>query len=118
MSNNENIKKDYESSDFFVGRISPFVLFEMEYHSLSYLAETHDKDRLYEKQNPATEVVVIGIIAHFEAFCKHQFAAIVNILPSLLSTFTSKRGQPTVQYSSVISLYGEFEKNIGFVLAE
>lgn len=111
-------KNNYETSDFFVGRISPFLLFEMEYHGLFHLVESHKDETFFRKTNPAAEVVVIAMVAHFEAFCKHQFAAIINILPSLLSTFTSKRNQPEVQFSSVISLNGEFEKNIGFVIAE
>jgi hypothetical protein len=111
-------KNNYETSDFFVGCISPFLLFEMEYHGLFHLVESHKDETFFRKTNPAAEVVVIAMVAHFEAFCKHQFAAIVNILPALLPVFTSKRNEPEVQFSSVISLNGEFEKNIGFVIAE
>ena len=111
-------KNNYETYDFFVGRISPFLLFEMDYHGLFNLAESHKEETAFRNPNQAAEVVVIAMVAYFEAFCKHQFAAIVNILPSLLPVFTSKRNQPEIQISSVISLDGDFEKNIGFVLAE
>ena len=118
MVERSNENSNYETSDFFVGRISPFLLFEMEYHGLFHLVESHKEETFFRKTNPAAEVVVIAMVAHFEAFCKHQFAAIVNILPGLLPVFTSKRNEPEVRFSSVISLNGEFEKNIGFVIAE
>lgn len=106
------------SPEFFIGRIPPFLLFEMEYHSLFALVESHKNEKLFEKPNPATEVALIGLVAHFEAFCKHQFAAIANIFPTLLSTFAAKRGQAIVKLSDVLSLYGRFDKNIGFLVAE
>ena len=122
MSDGKETNGKMTSSGFFIGRIPPFLLFEMEYHSLCALVETHKNekfnDKFFEKPNSATEVAWIGLVAHFEAFCKHQFAAIANIFPALLSTFTSKRGQATVRLSDVLSLYGKFEKNIGFVVAE
>ena len=103
---------------FFIGRIPPFLLFEMEYHSLFALVESHKNKKYFEKPNPATEVAWMGLAAHFEAFCKHQFAAIANILPALLSIFATKREQAAVKLSDVLSLYGKFEKNIGFFVAE
>ena len=89
----------------------------MEYHSLCALVESHKNEKFFEKPNPATEVALIGIVAYFEAFCKHQFAAIANISPALLSIFVSKRSQTTVKLSDLLSLYGQLEKNIGFLVA-
>lgn len=90
----------------------------MEYHSLFALVESHKSEKLFEKQNPATEVALIGIVAYFEAFCKHQFAAITNVSPALLSIFVSKRPQTTVKLSDLVSMYDKLEKNIGFMVAE
>lgn len=114
------MKKTYKTYDFFVGKISPFLLFEMEYHSLSYVVEKlrEDKDKFYVEVNPASHISSIGLLAYFEAFCKHQFAACINLFPSLLQDFSKKRNDTNIQLSSIISLNGEFEKNIGFVLAE
>jgi hypothetical protein len=118
MSDDKDSINEVTYPDMFVGRIPPFLLFEMEYHSLFALVESHKNDKLFEKPNPATEVAMIGLVAHFEAFCKHQFAAIANIVPALLSTFASRRGQATITLSDILSLYGRFEKNIGFLVAE
>lgn len=112
------MKSNYETYDSFVGNISPFLLFEMEYHSLSYIVENHKEDKFYPETNPASQVASIGLLAYFEAFCKHQFAAIVNLMPSLLKDFCIKRGEPKVEFSTIASFNGDFENNIGFALAE
>ena len=108
----------YKTYDFFPGKIAPFILFEMEFHSLFYVVEQFKDDQFYPEINPASQVASIGLLAYFEAFCKHQFAAIVNIFPSLVNGFAAKRGEPKIEYSTIISFAGEFEKNIGFTLAE
>lgn len=112
------MRRDHQTYDFFVGKISPFLLFEMEYHSLSYVVETHKNDPHYNEINPASQVASIGLLAYFEAFCKHQFAAIVNLFPSLILSFSAKRGEPKIDFSTIVSFKGNFEKNIGFILAE
>lgn len=112
------MKESYQTYEFFPGKISPFLLFEMEFHSLFYIVENHKNDKFYPEINPASQVASIGLLAYFEAFCKHQFAAIVNIFPSLILDFAYKRGEPKIEFSTVVSFAGEFEKNIGFVLAE
>jgi hypothetical protein len=112
------MRDGYQTYDFFTGRISPFLLFEMEFHSLFYLVENHNNDRYYPELNPASQIASIGLLAYFEAFCKHQFAAIINLFPPLVRNFSSKRGEPKIEFSTIISFGGEFEKNIGFVLAE
>jgi len=112
------VKENYQTYEFFTGKISPFILFEMEFHSLFDIVESHKKDKFFSEINPASQVASIGLLAYFEAFCKHQFAAIVNLFPSLIHGFASKRGEPKIEFSTIISFAGEFEKNIGFVLAE
>lgn len=37
------------------------------------------------------ELCVIGLAAYFEAFCKNEFAAVINICPDILNPFTVKR---------------------------
>jgi len=112
------MRDSYKTYDFFTGKIAPFLLFEMEYHSLFYVVENHKNDRFYPEINPASQVASIGLLAYFEAFCKHQFAAIVNLFPSLIAEFSCKRGEPKIEFSTIVSFKGEFEKNIGFALAE
>lgn len=112
------MREGHQTYDFFVGKISPFLLFEMEYHSLFYVVEKHKSDPHYKEINPASQVASIGLLAYFEAFCKHQFAAIVNLFPSLIPPFGAKRGEPKIDFSTIVSFKGNFEKNMGFILAE
>lgn len=112
------MERNIEISSYFVGGIPPFLMFEREYESLFSVIETHKNDNFYKSRNPAAEIAMIGVLAQFEAFCKHQFAAIINILPTLLTNFVEKRKQTMIELSSINALSGEFEKNIGFIVAE
>ncbi len=105
--------------NFFVGKTSPFLLFDKAYHSLYYVVENKiDNHRFSEENNPACEVALIGILAYFEAFCKHQFAAIINIFPELAIKFSEKRRNLQIDLFSVISYQENTFRNLGFILAE
>jgi hypothetical protein len=110
-------EKSTKVVNFFVGGIPPFLFFEMQFHSLFYLVQSHKDDEFY-KQNPASEIATIGLIAHFEAFCKHHFAALININPDLLKEFCKKREEPKIEISILLSFDGKFENNLGFILSE
>jgi hypothetical protein len=103
---------------YLVGGIPPFLLFETEYHSLFHLVECHKNDRIYNSINPATKAAHISLIAHFEAFCKHQFAALVNIWPALLADFAARRPQASLALSDLATFFGNVREKIGFLLAE
>ncbi len=104
------MKEHHQTYEFFTGKISPFLLFEMEFHSLFYIVENHKNDKFYPEINPASQVASIGLLAYFEAFCKHQFAVIVNIFPTLITPFAAKRNEPKIELSTIVSFGGEVEK--------
>lgn len=112
------MEKQYDRSQKFIGNTAPFLLFEMEYHSLSYVVETHKNDRFYSAINPSAQIAFIGLLSYFEAFCKHQFAAIINVLPSILSSFCFKRDEPNIEISEILNFKDTIENNLGFLLAE
>lgn len=64
------------------------------------------------------EVCFIGLAAYFEAFCKNQFAAIINICPQTLNTFTLRRDNTTVRLTHLIKISGEIEHRLGALVAE
>lgn len=107
-----------QEQGYFVGGIPPFLLFETEYHSLFHLVECHKDDRFYKTVNPATKAALISLVAHFEAFCKHQFAALVNIWPALLGDFAARRPQATLALSDLATIFDDVREKIGFLLAE
>lgn len=110
--------KDDLIKKYLVGKTSPFLLFEKEYHSLDYVVESHENDRYYKENNPACQVAFIGILAYFEAFCKHQFAAIINIFPELAIDFSDKRKNLQIDLATVISFQESTFENLGFILSE
>jgi len=112
------MKADHETYDYFTGKISPFLLFEMEFHSLFYVVQKLHDDKFYPELNHASPVATIGLLDHFEAFCKHQFAASINIFPSLVHSFSTKRGEPKIEFSSIHAFKNEVDKSLGFFLAE
>ena len=118
MDDEYSIGQCAEITNYFVGKIPPFLLFEMEYHSLFHLVESHKNDDFFSKPNIATEMAVVGMVAHFEAFCKHQFGSIINIVPELQQQFVANRRQPNIVLSTIASLKGELLKKIGFIIAE
>ena len=112
------MKKIDSVEKYFVGLTPPFLLFEKEYHSLDYVVENHNNDRYYKDHNPACQVAFIGILSYFEAFCKHQFAAAINIFPELAFSFSEKRKNLKIDLSTIISLRENTFENLGFILAE
>ncbi len=112
------MKKEELLVNYFVGKTPPFLLFEKEYHSLHYVVESHRNDRYYKESNPACQVSLIGILAYFEAFYKHQFAAVLNIFPELSVDFSHKRKNLQIDLSTILSLKEKTFEHLGFILAE
>lgn len=105
-------------SDYFVGRLSPFILFEFEYHSLDQVVSSFEGKPIFDKDNPVAEVCLIGIVAHFEAFCKHLFAAAANISPISLQQFADKRPEVALKLTDILSLPNAIIHSLGFLVAD
>lgn len=106
--------------ELFVAGLTPFELFSLHLSQLRDIVEQNDdlKDDGYVLSNAAAEVCLIGLVSFFEAFCKHHFAAIVNICPSLLEQLSEKRDQASVRLKDISLLLKNLEDQIGFVVAE
>ena len=65
----------------------------MEYFliQVGHLKKVADGSEVKEGLDFTAELCVIGLAAYFEAFCKNEFAAVINICPGILSAFTAKR---------------------------
>ena len=60
----------------------------------------------------------IALIAYFEAFCKNQFAALVNICPQLVVRLSEQGYDVTVDATDIL-LYPEFvHHRLGFLVTE
>jgi len=113
-------------AEVFVGKLPPFWLLDWQVQSLFSVVELprvqveHEQGgHLYiDVLRHAKEVALIGTVGYFEAFCKHQFAALVNIHPALLEAFAANRPQAVLRLSEIASLFQRFDTEIGFVVAE
>lgn len=109
-------------SDDFIGAEPPFLLFEIHFHSLFHVVESHKGEvgdgPLQYPANPAAEMALIGLVAHVEAFCKHQFAALVNANRKRLSRFAQHRPQATMSLVDASVVFDGRVTNLGAVIAE
>ena len=67
--------------------------------------------------NTVLELCFIGLAAYFEAFCKDQFSAIVNIMPQTLVRFTNAR-ECTLAVKNLLPIINNISGRLGFLLAE
>ena len=74
--------------DFFSGGVPSLQYFLMQVQDLKKLAGTSEVGNGIDT---TAELCVIGLAAYFEAFCKHEFAAVINICPETLNAFTARR---------------------------
>lgn len=102
--------------DFFVGGVPPDTFFNLTYKDLCALVESSSE---YPScSNTTAEVCLIGLAAHFEAFCKNQFAAIINICPHVLSRFCERRPGVSIELKALLNSVGALDQDLGFPLAE
>jgi hypothetical protein len=106
----------------FHGGLPPFMIFAQQIGDVSKIVKAYEEELPLDDGmsilNPAAELGVIGLVAYFEAFCKHQFAALLNIYPPLLAAFSEKRPQAAVPLRDLASMHGKLRAKLGFVIAE
>lgn len=108
----DDVTGDYLS--YFSGGVPPLAFFMMRSEDvLGLSSEQLASDGL----NFTCELCMIGIAAYFEAFCKDQFAAIVNIAPQTLMRFTAARDFK-VPVKSLLHTLPDLSHRLGFVIAE
>jgi hypothetical protein len=93
--------------DFFHGGVPPYQFFRLSFDELSELVAS---SKVEDGLDTTAEVCLIGLAACFEAFCKNQFAAIMNICPETLAAFAEKRQEASLS----LGLLASFMKNIDF----
>ena len=103
--------------EYFIGGVPPFGYFELEVTHLVALVKSSKKDK-FSSLNPTAEVALIGLSAYFEAFCKAQFAALVNICPQILSNFVARRQNSTVSLKHILAILPQAKDKLGSVISE
>jgi hypothetical protein len=102
--------------DFFHGGVPAYQLFRLSLDDLEKLAAMSDDKE--GGTSTKAEICFIGLAAYFEAFCKNQFAAILNVCPESLSTFSDKRQDATVPLRILPAFIRKMDYRIGSLIAE
>ncbi len=105
----------------FHGACPPFAIFGQQIAAVTKIVDTYEDEFTDDDAvilNPAADLAVIGLVAYFEAFCKHQFAALLNIHPPILIPFSDKRPQASVLMSDLASMRVDSPPMLGFIIAE
>ncbi len=111
---------DYDALELFIAGVPPRILFDLDIDELSALIKSCKKLKGDEEThlNKVYEVCLISLACYFEAFCKNQFAAIINICPQALNNFTARRDNVNVKLKHLIRLEGRVDHRLGSLLAE
>lgn len=107
---------DVLSLDYFVAGVPPGPLFKMSLDDLKEMVDLSKED--LSGLNPVVEVCLIGLVSHFEAFCKNMFAAVINICPQILNNFCAKRPDIAIKVKDLLALDAYSKNKLGFLLSE
>lgn len=108
---------DMNALDYFVAGVPAGSLFKMSFDEIAEMVRTSKADRSSDL-NPVAEVCLIGLVSYFEAFCKNQFASIINVCPQTMNVFCSKRPDITIKIKDLLALEFPEKNKFGFILAE
>ena len=99
--------------DYFVAYVPAGAVFSVRVDQLRALAAKH-------APGPIFEICLVALVAYFEAFCKDQFAAVINLCPKTLDKFTKKKKRKglAVELSELLPFVGEVDSRLGFLLSD
>jgi hypothetical protein len=104
-----------EVLDYFVAGVPPAGYFEFQVAGLRKLVK---RSRSSHGLNQTAEVCLIALSAYFEAFCKAEFAAVINICPTVLRNFVERRKDAKLELCNVLDLLAQMESKLGNLLSE
>jgi hypothetical protein len=111
-------KNKLDALEFFIAGVPPRVIYGMDVEDLAKLVNSSQRRKNEYTGRTLVEVCLIGLASYFEAFCKNQFAAIINICPQTLNNFTLRRDNATIKLTHLIKIAGEIDYRLGALLAE
>lgn len=108
--------------DYFSAGVPAHGYFEIQVSGLKELVGASSSSP--SGLNQTAEVCLIALSAYFEAFCKAQFAAVINIYPEIVRNFVEKRNSVTLDLRNVLTLlagrkdFVAFDHRLGYLLSE
>jgi hypothetical protein len=120
MSTPDENNEDSHPLGLFFGGLPPFMIFKADIDEVTEIVEAHEEleDDGQVLLNKAAELGIIGVVAYFESFCKHQFAALVHCSPPLLERFAERRPQVSIPIRDLVHVGSRYVDSIGYVVAE
>jgi hypothetical protein len=111
-----SVLESHEFPDFYPGGEPPLYYFYgrvQEIQRLSADVSIPEGDRA-----GVLRLCLIGLAAHFEAFCKAHFAAVINIHPSVLKGFAKRRPECGFTVKELLQVLPNISHRIGSLLSE
>lgn len=102
-------------ADKFPGGVPPGAFFQMETDDLIELVSKHDEPK---QTNPIAPLAYIGLLAYFEAFCKDQFASLINIHPELIIFLKENQQDVNIDALEILEHKNRPIQILGFLIAE
>lgn len=99
---------------FFSGGVPSLEYFRFQVSDIRALA---NRSKVRSGLDTTAELCMIGLAAYFEAFCKNEFAAVINIFPEVLSGLAEKR-ECRITARNLLHVISEFDHSLGFLIAE
>jgi hypothetical protein len=105
-----------EFSQFYPGGEPPLFYFHGRVQEIQRLAA--DLSIPESDRAGLLRLCLIGLAAHFEAFCKAHFAAVINIHPSVLKGFAKSRQECAITIKELLQVLPNINYRIGSLLSE
>jgi hypothetical protein len=83
-------KGDTNWLDFYPGGVPAGIVFDGQVKDACELADMRPGDEDDLRSGVGAEYAFIGLIAHFEGFCKNHTASIINICPQLIRSLADR----------------------------
>jgi hypothetical protein len=112
----EDLGEFPDTFKYFVAGVPPIEVFRVDTEPLIGLIDTTEEDMSAGKT--AVDLSIIGLAAYFEAFCKNQFAAAINICPQTLDRFASIRKDAAISLKHLVGSLNTIDFRLGSLMVE
>jgi hypothetical protein len=101
-----------EWQGYYAGGIPPLAFFYERTEEIKRLASSAPL-----QSSVILELCFIGLASYFEAYCKAQFAAVINICPQVLEEFSESR-EVSVRLKQLLTIVPDITYRLGSLLSE
>lgn len=102
--------------DNFVAGVPAGALFKMNFKDLINVVDSSVNHE--SGLNTVAEVCLVALVSYFEAFCKNNFASIINICPKVVINIEKTRKDITFDIEELNAVNFDLKEKIGFLISE